>query len=110
MAQANRWASKAVLGLTINEADKPIALAQKLLGKCGLKLTYLGRKGSRGDRQRVYQYVVPKDGREEVFAAWQERDEAAASTVSAPVLCPVSTPVIKRLLLLHHWTPKLNPP
>lgn len=50
MAQANRWAIKAVLGLTINEADKPIVIAQKLLGKCRLKLTNL--PGAEGEPKR----------------------------------------------------------
>jgi len=35
-------------------------------------------KGSDGNRQRVYGYTAPSDGRDEVFAAWLARDEVAA--------------------------------
>ncbi len=106
LAYADRWAIKAVLGLSLNEADTPIAIAQKLLSKCGLKLTAVGRKGSRNHRQRVYQYVAPADGREEVFAAWLARDEAAATdgVASTLALSFVSTPGNKEVII----TPPLD--
>jgi len=39
----------------------------------------LRREGSDGNRQRVYGYTAPSDGREKVFAAWIARDEVAAA-------------------------------
>jgi hypothetical protein len=106
LAYADRWTIKAVLGVSLNEADTPIAIAQKLLSKCGLKLTAVGRKGSRNDRQRVYQYIAPADGREEVFAAWLARDEAAAPdrVASTPASSLVSTPGNKEYII----TPPLD--
>jgi hypothetical protein len=77
LAIAHAWDIKAALNITISEKDTPIAIAQKLLRKIGVKLEYLRREGSDGNRVRVYGYTAPKDGRDEVFAAWIERDEAA---------------------------------
>jgi hypothetical protein len=68
---------KAILGVSINpNHDSPIAVAQRLLKKLGLKLTNLGRPGSRGDRQRVYKMInLDPDGRLAVFERWLVRDE-----------------------------------
>lgn len=79
LAIAHAWDIKAALNITISEKDTPIAIAQKLLFKIGVKLDYLRREGSDGNRQRVYGYTAPSDGREEVFAAWIARDEVAAA-------------------------------
>jgi hypothetical protein len=84
---------KAALNISISEKDTPIAIAQKLLGKLGLKLNYLRREGPRGNRQRVYGSTGPDDRREEVFAAWLARDtEALAATEAAKSTATVSTP------------------
>lgn len=72
---------KDALGITISQKDTPIAIAQKLLGVIGLRLTYVGRLGSRTDRQRVYKFVAPTDGRDAVFAAWLRRDEMSSPEV-----------------------------
>lgn len=77
LAIAHAWDIKAALNITVSEKDTPIAIAQKLLGKIGVKLEYLRREGSDGERVRVYGYTAPNDGRDEVFAAWTERDEVA---------------------------------
>ena len=82
LAIAHAWDIKAALNITISEKDTPIAIAQKLLRKIGVKLEYLRREGSDGNRQRVYGYTAPSDGREEVFAAWIARDEVAAGAVN----------------------------
>nr|WP_277875865.1 plasmid replication protein, CyRepA1 family [Trichocoleus sp. FACHB-90] len=71
-----RWNIKSALGISINEIDSPITIAQKLLGKLGLRLTFLYKEGSRGEQQRVYGFKDPADGRDEIFAAWLARDEA----------------------------------
>ena len=79
LALANRREIKTFLGLTIKESDPPIKIAQKLLSLLGLKLTCIGRLGSRNQRERVYVFVPPDDGREEIFASWLERDRALAT-------------------------------
>jgi hypothetical protein len=68
---------KAILGVSINpDKDSPIAVAQRLLKKLGLKLTNLGRPGSRGDRQRVYKMTnLDPDDRQAIFERWFARDE-----------------------------------
>ena len=77
-------AIKTVLGLTINPLkDSPVAVAQRLLGLMGLKLTCIGRLGCRGNRKRVYQLLDPNlDGRNEIFSRWSERDSLGVSTLS----------------------------
>jgi len=79
-ARASKWEIKCALNLTIKDTDTPMAIAQKLLGKLGVKLVCIGRLGSRGHRERVYVYVPPDDAREDVFAAWlrSERSVDAA--------------------------------
>ncbi len=74
LAKQNAWEIKTVLGLTINQKDTPIAIAQMLLRLLGLKLSYLGRFGSRGARERFYGGVALDDGREKVFEVWLSRD------------------------------------
>ncbi|CAA9565375.1 DNA primase [uncultured Synechococcales cyanobacterium] len=66
---------KTVLNLTFNEEMTPIQIVQLLLSKLGLKLKCIKQERlPGGSRQRVYQYLPPDDAREQVFAAWQERD------------------------------------
>ena len=83
LALANQRELKTFLGLTIVESDTPIKIVQKLLSILGLKLTCIGRLGSRGDRERVYVYDPPLDGREEIFANWLQRDRASEQSESA---------------------------
>lgn len=68
-------AIKNALGITITEKDSPIAIANKLLKKIGMKLTLDRKEGPRGASVRVYKYQLPDDGRAEVFMAWFQRDE-----------------------------------
>jgi len=79
IAKANAQNIRDAMGVTVRETDSPIAIFQNLLAKLGLKLTYLKREGSDGDRVRVYGYTPPQDGREEIFAAWLERDTSTPS-------------------------------
>ncbi|MBD1903780.1 DUF3854 domain-containing protein [Trichocoleus sp. DQ-A3] len=81
-AKANKWQIKKALGISIGEEESPISIVQKLLDTLGLKLEYLCKEGERGQQKRVYGFVDPKDGREEVFAAWLARDKAAAETLA----------------------------
>jgi hypothetical protein len=82
LAHSNRRELKTFLGLTIVESDSPIKIVQKLLGLLGLKLTCIGRLGSREQRERVYILEPPDDGRDEIFSSWRQRDRASSSSVS----------------------------
>ncbi len=103
LAHAHAWDIKAALNITISEKDTPIAIAQKLLNKIGVKLDYLRREGSDGKRVRVYGYTAPSDGRDEVFAAWIERDEAASAVVNF-----TSTPGNKDIITSPQDVPQLD--
>ncbi len=85
LALANQRELKTFLGLTIVESDTPIKIVQKLLSLLGLKLTCIGRLGSRGQRERVYVFEPPSDGRSEIFAHWLQRDSAFIQTESTTV-------------------------
>lgn len=66
---------KAATGVTAADNDTPIRFVSKLLSKLGLKLKAERRTGSNGGkRPRVYRFVAPEDGREEVLKRWFERD------------------------------------
>ena len=96
LAHANKRELKTFLGLTMVESDTPIKIAQKLLSLLGLKLTYVGRLGSRAQRERVYVFESPDDGREEIFNSWLQRDSAlthaeSVSNSSTSNLSAVST-------------------
>ena len=89
-----RWCArdaKDYLGLTINPKMKDMELVQYLLSnllqapmKC-IRQERTTERDARGrrKRQRVYQWLLPKDGRAEIFDAWWQRDtelmEKAAS-------------------------------
>ncbi|MGB5637123.1 MAG: bifunctional DNA primase/helicase, partial [Waterburya sp.] len=91
LALANKRELKTFLGLTIVESDTPIKIVQKLLGLLGLKLTCIGRLGSRGQRERVYIFEPPSDGRSEIFASWLQRDSDLTPVESTTDLFSVST-------------------
>jgi hypothetical protein len=91
LALANKRELKTFLGLTIVESDTSIKIVQKLLGLLGLKLTCIGRLGSRDKRERVYVFEPPDDGREEIFASWLQRDSALTPVKSTIDFSPVST-------------------
>ncbi len=85
LALSNQRELKTFLGLTIVESDTPIKIVQKLLSLLGLKFTCIGRLGSRGQRERVYMFEHPSDGRSEIFAHWLQRDSAFIQTESTTV-------------------------
>lgn len=91
---------KTATGVNISQRDSPITIAKTLVGLIGYDFPYLGKKGARGNQVRVYgaaaadflrddegkillndqgQATPVSDGREEVFAAWLEKDAAAAT-------------------------------
>jgi hypothetical protein len=65
---------KNYLKLTVSDKDSPIAIAQKLLSKLGLKLTFMGKEGARGAQQRVYSFMGIEDGREDLMKRWLDRE------------------------------------
>ena len=85
LALANQRELKTFLGLTIVESDPPLKIVQKLLSLLGLKLTCIGRLGSRDKRKRVYVFEPPSDGRDEIFATWLQRDKASIETDSTTI-------------------------
>ncbi|MGV2831582.1 plasmid replication protein, CyRepA1 family [Myxosarcina sp. GI1(2024)] len=91
LALANQRELKTFLGLTIVESDTPIKIVQKLLSLLGLKLTCIGRLGSRKERERVYMFEPPDDGREEIFASWLQRDKNLTQVEPTTDIYSVST-------------------
>jgi hypothetical protein len=73
LAVQHRYIIKNYLGVSISEGLSGIAIIQKLLSKLGLKLTYVGRMGSRENRERVYQFVEVQDGRDVIYQGWEKR-------------------------------------
>ena len=85
LALFNKRELKTFLGLTIAESDPPIKIVQKLLGLLGVSLTYIGRLGSRYQRERVYVFESPNDGRSEIFESWLQRDSAFRQAESTTI-------------------------
>jgi hypothetical protein len=73
LAVQHRHIIKNYLGVSISEGLSGIAIIQKLLSQMGLKLTYVGRMGSRGQRERVYLFVEAQDGRDVIYQGWENR-------------------------------------
>ncbi|WP_308189193.1 hypothetical protein [Nostoc mirabile] len=67
LAVQHRHVIKNYLNVSISEKHTPIAIAQKLLEKIDLRLDYVGRLGSRENRECVYQFVPPDDERDSIF-------------------------------------------
>ncbi|BBD70699.1 hypothetical protein NIES4072_70660 [Nostoc commune NIES-4072] len=95
LAVKHRQVIKNYLNVSISEKHTPIAIAQKLLDKIDLKLDYVGRLGSRDNRECVYQFVAPDDERDLIFMQWLNRDELfSTESVSVNNNIVLSTPVI----------------
>lgn len=72
--KANLWQTRVLTGLTVNSKASPIVIVRQFLSKLGLRLELLRKEGARGQQERVYHVVGLEDGRQEIFAAWLERD------------------------------------
>ncbi|MBD0390207.1 MAG: hypothetical protein ICV54_27835 [Nostoc sp. C3-bin3] len=95
VAVENRYFIKTCLNVTVSEKLTPLAIAQKLLAKIDLRLDYVGRLGSRENRECVYQFVAPDDQRDLIFEKWLNRDELFLSdSVSVTNNISTTTPVI----------------
>jgi hypothetical protein len=77
LAINNRNEIKTLMGIGIAKNSSPITIIRRLLDKIGYGLTCLGLKTIAKKRVRVYQVVIPKDGREEVFKQWLLRDNCS---------------------------------
>ncbi len=75
IAVENPYLIKICLNVTVSEKLTPVAIAQKLLDKIDLRLSYVERLGPREKRECVYQFVHPDDGRNVIFDSWLNRDE-----------------------------------
>jgi hypothetical protein len=74
---------RSVFGITVSEDGSAVKLLGAFLDRLGLKLEYLGRFGSRDDRQRYYRLAsLDPDGRGELFDRWRERDSSVVPSVS----------------------------
>ncbi|WP_229501033.1 hypothetical protein [Nostoc mirabile] len=75
LAVKHRYVIKNYLNVTMSEKLTSIAIAQKLLDKVDLRLSYIGRLGPRGKRECIYQFLPPDDERDAIFDSWLSRDE-----------------------------------
>ncbi|MBD2492351.1 plasmid replication protein, CyRepA1 family [Aulosira sp. FACHB-615] len=86
-ALQHRYLIKNYLNVTISEKLTPVAIAQKLLNKIDLRLSYVGRLGERGKRECVYKFVAPDDGRSGIFEKWLNRELVSVSNnINVPTL------------------------
>jgi hypothetical protein len=67
LAVKHRYIIRDYLGVSISEGLSAVAIIQKLLSRLG------GRMGSRDNRERVYEFVEPFDGRDMIYQRWQNR-------------------------------------
>ncbi|MDZ8096909.1 MAG: hypothetical protein RMZ42_33955 [Nostoc sp. DedQUE05] len=89
IAIQHRYLIKNYLNVTISEKLTPIAIAQKLLDKIDLRLSYVGRLGSRGKRECVYKFVPPDDQRDSIFSRWLNR-ELVSVTSNIDLTTPIT--------------------
>ncbi|MEH2166624.1 MAG: plasmid replication protein, CyRepA1 family [Nostoc sp.] len=95
LAVTHRHVIKNYLNVSLSEKLTPIAIAQKLLDKIDLRLSYVGRLGKRENRECVYRFVAPDDERDSIFGQWFNRDELFFSeSVSVSNNISTTTPVV----------------
>ncbi|ACK70601.1 conserved hypothetical protein [Gloeothece citriformis PCC 7424] len=70
LALSNRKEIKTVMGIGIAKTASPVTIIRQFLDKIGYSLTCIRCDSFEKKRVRVYQVVVPHDGREEVFKQW----------------------------------------
>ncbi len=86
LAVKHRHVIKNYLNVMISEKHTPIAIAQKLLAKIDLKLDYVGRLGSRENRECVYPKSTTK---------FQFDPESSSKSTSGVKLPPLVDPLFK---------------
>lgn len=70
IALSNRREIKTVMRIGIAKNASPITIIRQFLDKIGYSLTCIRCESFQKKRIRVYQLVMPNDGREEVFKKW----------------------------------------
>ncbi|MBD2492113.1 hypothetical protein [Aulosira sp. FACHB-615] len=97
-AVENRYLIKTCLNVTVSDKLTPLAIAQKLLNKIDLRLTYVGRLGPRGKRECVYKFVAPDDRRNVIFEKWLNRELVSVTSnigIPTPITDTIPLPVIE---------------
>jgi hypothetical protein len=78
-----------------------------------LKLTCIGRIGSRNHRIRLYTLLPPDDGREAIFALWQQRDfskhDSCVESVSRVSNINLIVPSVDTKTEVDHQSINLSP-
>jgi hypothetical protein len=76
IAIQNRADIKTVVGIGIAHNASPITIIRRFLDLVGYDLQVLKSKKIDKKQVRIYQIIVPSDGREAVFQQWLIRDRA----------------------------------
>ena len=72
---------KTILGVSVPDSN-PIQALGMFLARLGVKLDCVKRELLKdGTRQRVYQYQQPHDGRDKVFAYWDQQEECPQADI-----------------------------
>ena len=76
LALAHRSEIKTAVGIGLAKNSTPIMIVRRFLDKIDCKLKYLRSERSDKSRKRirVYQIIIPKDNREQVFYNWITQD------------------------------------
>ena len=76
----NRYDIKSIMGIGIAKNSSPITIIRRLLDKIGYGLTSTGTRKVNQKRVRLYQAVIPNDGRDIIFQQWLLRDQKLPGT------------------------------
>ena len=76
----NRHDIKSIMGIGIAKNASPITIIRRLLDKIGYGLTSIGTRKVNQKRVRLYQAVIPNDGRDIIFQQWLLRDQKSPGT------------------------------
>ena len=74
LAVKHRYEIKTVTGISISKTGSPILILRQFVVALGHSLTYICYRGSGKKRARIYQIILPSDGRQKVFAQWLRDD------------------------------------
>ena len=92
LALDNRAEIKTILKIGIAQKATPITIIRRLVEKIGFSLSCVGSKRIDGKSIRLYQLVIPKDHREQVFKNWlaQDKDQPGSSESGLNAAIPLS--------------------
>ena len=77
LALAHRSEIKTAIGIGLAKNSTPITIVQRFLAKINCKLKCLRSQtlSKNQKRIRIYQIIVPEDGRKQVFSNWLQQDK-----------------------------------